>query len=112
LRLDKRNKRLHLQEITEITMPTTLHQAFIKLPDPRVRRNRRHSLIDIVILSILAVLSGAASWDAIALFGRTNIDFLRQILSLRHGIPSHDTINRVFSALNPQAFEQLFMQWA
>ncbi|MDR3133838.1 MAG: transposase family protein [Prevotellaceae bacterium] len=66
--------------MTEITMPTTLHQAFIKLPDPRVRRNRRHSLIEIVILSILAVLSGAASWNAIALFGRTNIDFLRQIL--------------------------------
>jgi predicted transposase YbfD/YdcC len=81
------------------------------LPDPRIRRNRKHSLIDIVILSILAVLSGASSWDAIALFGKTNIDFLRQLIPLRHGIPSHDTINRVFSALNPQAFERLFMQW-
>jgi predicted transposase YbfD/YdcC len=93
-------------------MQTTLHQAFQLLPDPRIRRNRRHSLLDIVILSILAVLSGASSWDAIELFGKTNIDFLRQMLSLRHGIPSHDTINRVFSALNPAAFERLFRQWA
>jgi hypothetical protein len=93
-------------------MNTTLYQIFSMLPDPRIRRNRKHSLIDIVILSILAVLSGASSWDAIALFGKTNLDFLRQLIPLRHGIPSHDTINRVFSALNPNAFERLFMQWA
>jgi predicted transposase YbfD/YdcC len=95
-----------------MNISTNLHKAFSLLPDPRIRRNRRHSLIDIVILSILAVLSGASSWDSIELFGKTNIDFLRQILTLRHGIPSHDTINRVFSALNPKSFERLFMQWA
>jgi hypothetical protein len=38
-------------------------------------------------------------------------NFLRQLLSLRHGIPSHDTINRVFAAIKPNAFEQLFRQW-
>jgi predicted transposase YbfD/YdcC len=37
---------------------------------------------------------------------------LRQILDLPHGIPSHDTFNRVFSLLNPRRFERLFMEWA
>ncbi|GHS89754.1 hypothetical protein FACS1894201_11080 [Bacteroidia bacterium] len=40
------------------------------------------------------------------------MSFLRQILELKNGIPSHDTINRVFSILNPRAFERLFMEWA
>jgi hypothetical protein len=81
------------------------------LPDPRIRRNRRHSLIDIVILSILAVLSGASSWDAIALFGKTNLAVLRQLRPLRHGIPSHDPINRVFSAPESLLSKRLKAAW-
>jgi predicted transposase YbfD/YdcC len=56
-------------------------------------------------------LSGAESYDSIELFGQTNIDFLRQFLSLPNGIPSHDTINRVFQAINSRSFERLFTQW-
>jgi predicted transposase YbfD/YdcC len=93
-------------------MTTNLHQVFTALPDPRHNRNKKHALIDIVILSIVAILSGAESWDSIELFGKTNIAFLKQFLSLKNGIPSHDTINRVFSIINPKAFEQLFAQWA
>ena len=91
---------------------TTLHQTFRKLHDPRVERRKKHKLLDIIILSILAVLCGAESYDSIELFGKSNLDFLRQILDLRNGIPSHDTINRVFSILNPRQFERLFMEWA
>ncbi|GHT04687.1 hypothetical protein AGMMS49525_11310 [Bacteroidia bacterium] len=69
-------------------------------------------MLDIVILSILAVLCGAESYDSIELFGKTNLAFLRQILELKNGIPSHDTINRVLSLLHPRAFERLFMEWA
>jgi predicted transposase YbfD/YdcC len=46
------------------------------------------------------------------MYGKMHLDMLRQILDLRHGIPSHDTINRVFSLLNPRQFERLFMEWA
>jgi len=49
----------------------------------------------------IAVLSGAESYDSIELFGKMNIDFLKQFLKLKNGIPSHDTINRVFQALKP-----------
>jgi predicted transposase YbfD/YdcC len=63
-------------------------------------------------LTIIAVICGAESWDSIELFGKTKINFLKTFLKLPNGIPSHDTINRVFSMLNPRTFERLFFQWA
>jgi predicted transposase YbfD/YdcC len=69
-------------------------------------------LPDIIIPSILAVLCGAESCDSIELFGRENYAFLKQILELKNGIPSHDTVNRVFQALNLRSFERCFIQWA
>ena len=91
---------------------TDLHQAFKSLKDPRIRRNKKHKLQDIIILSIPAILSGAESYDSIALFGRENLEFLRQFLELKNGIPSHDTVNRVFQMLNPRQFERCFILWA
>lgn len=90
---------------------TSLHKAFSTLTDKRINRCKKHNLIDIIILSILAVLSGAESYDAIELYGRTHIDFLKQFLQLKNGIPSHDTINRVFQTLNSRAFELCFISW-
>ena len=91
---------------------TSLHQVFKRLPDPRIDRQKKHNLLDIIILSVLAVLSGAESYDSIVLFGKENFAFLKQILELKNGIPSHDTINRVFQALNPYLFERCFISWA
>jgi predicted transposase YbfD/YdcC len=90
---------------------TSLHRIFGQLSDPRINRKKKHLLIDIVILSVLAVLSGAESWDAIELYGNENLSFLKQILRLPNGIPSHDTINRVFGIINSRHFERLFSQW-
>ena len=93
-------------------MKTSLHHYFDQLPDPRIHRNRKHLLIDIIILSIIAVICGAESWDSIEMFGKSKKDFLSKILKLPNGIPSHDTINRVFSLIREDKFEQLFTQWA
>jgi predicted transposase YbfD/YdcC len=92
-------------------MDTTLHEYFNKLPDPRIHRNKKHLLLDIVILTIIAVICGAESWDSIELFGKSKKAFLSKILKLPHGIPSHDTINRVFSLINATKFENLFIEW-
>jgi len=91
---------------------TSLHQAFFRLYDPRMDRCKKHKLLDIIILSILGVLSGAESYDSIEMFGKENIAFLKQILELKNGIPSHDTINRIFQVLNPKEFERCFIAWA
>lgn len=93
------------------TTKTSLHQYFENIPDYRVSRNKKHLLSDIVILSILAVICGAESWDSIEAFGKTKIKFLRTFLKLPNGIPSHDTINRVFSNVRPKLFEELFIKW-
>ena len=83
---------------------TNLHQAFKSLKDPRIRRNRKHNLLDIIILSILSVLCGAESYDSIALFGRENFNFLKQFLGLKNGIPSHDTIILIQNLANSYDF--------
>jgi predicted transposase YbfD/YdcC len=93
-------------------MKTSLHQFFSQLPDPRIHRNKKHLLIDIVILTIIAVLCGAESWDSIEMFGKSKKDFLSKFLKLPNGIPSHDTINRVFSLIRAERFERLFIKWA
>ena len=93
-------------------MNTSLHHYFGQLPDPRIHRNKKHLLIDIIVLSIIAVICGAESWDSIEMFGKSKKDFLSKILKLPNGIPSHDTINRVFSLIRADKFEILFIQWA
>lgn len=90
---------------------TSLHKYFEYIPDHRVNRNKKHLLSDIIILSILAVICGAESWDSIEIFGKTKIQFLKTFLKLPNGIPSHDTINRVFSSLHPRLFEEAFIKW-
>ncbi len=91
-------------------MKTSLHQYLQWLPDPRTN-NKKHLLIDIIILTIIAVISGAESWDSIELYGNKKKDFLSKILELPNGIPSHDTINRVISSLNAEKFGALFIDW-
>jgi predicted transposase YbfD/YdcC len=85
---------------------------FAKIRDPRVERTRRHSLVDILALSLCAVICGADSFCAIETFGRARKKWLRTFLDLRHGIPTHDTLGRVFAALDPQALAEAFRKWA
>ena len=82
------------------------------MKDPRIHRNKKHKLLYIIILNIFAILCGAKSYDSIALFGKENLEFLRQFLELKNGIPSHDTINHVFQIINPRQFELCFISWA
>ncbi len=92
-------------------METNLHKFFSQIPDPRINRKRKHLLIDIIILCILAVICGAESWDSIEAFGKAKHKFLSKFLKLPNGIPSHDTINRVFSMIHSKKFEEVFAKW-
>ena len=86
-------------------------QYFARLTDPRVERNREHLLEEILLIAIAAVLSGAESWNDIEEYGDSKQEWLQTFLRLPGGIPSHDTFNRVFSALDPEEFEQGFAAW-
>ena len=82
-----------------------------EVPDPRVERRRLHSLPDILTISICALLCGADSFEDMEVFGEAKSDWFQTFLELPHGIPSHDTFNRVFAALDGQAFLECFMRW-
>ena len=86
-------------------MKSNLHTHFKSLKDPRIDRNKQHLLQDILSLVVIGIICGADSWDAIEEFGKAKKEFLSTFLSLPNGIPSHDTINRVFSLIQPQKFE-------
>jgi predicted transposase YbfD/YdcC len=87
-----------------------LLRFFRGLHDPRAD-NARHRLSDILSIAILAVLCGAESWSAVEGWGWGNIEWLSTFLELPHGIPSHDTFDRVFGLLDPLGFEKCFMAW-
>jgi predicted transposase YbfD/YdcC len=84
---------------------------FAELRDPRVERNREHLLEEILLIAIAAVLSGAESWNDIAQYGEDKREWLKTFLTLPSGIPSHDTFNRVFQALDPEEMEKGFFSW-
>lgn len=84
---------------------------FAELTDPRVERNREHVLEEILLMAIAAVLSGAESWNDIEDYGLAKREWLKTFLALPGGIPSHDTFNRVFAALDPEQMEKGFVAW-
>jgi len=87
-------------------------QHFENLSDPRIETsNKRHELMDIVLLSVLSVICGADSFADIERFGIAKEDFLRKILNLPNGIPSHDVINNVLSKLDPKELQEGFISW-
>jgi predicted transposase YbfD/YdcC len=94
-------------------MPTdiTFARFFADLPDPRVNRTKRHRLDDILAITLCAVICGADSFDEIERFGDAREGWLKRFLALPHGIPSHDTFNRVLAALDRKAFAACFARW-
>jgi predicted transposase YbfD/YdcC len=76
-----------------------------------VERNRDHVLEEILLIAIASVLSGAESWNDMEDYGKAKLLWLKTFLKLPSGIPSHDTFNRVFAALDPEQLEKGFVAW-
>jgi predicted transposase YbfD/YdcC len=91
--------------------PISLIVSFQDLPDPRVVGRCDHQLIDIIVIAVCAVISGAESWVDVADFGEAKQEWLSTFLELPAGIPSHDTFGRFFAALDAEAFQASFMRW-
>lgn len=88
-----------------------LLEHFKKLEDPRAEHLLEHQLLDIIGLTICAVICGADTWVDIEHYGCAKQEWLKGFLRLPNGIPSHDTIARLFAALNPAALQECFLNW-
>ena len=84
--------------------------CFAEVPDPRAR-NARHDFLEVIFVALAAVLCGAEDCTDMALFARSKLGLLRQVLKLAHGPPSHDTFSRVFRLIAPEPFEAAFAKF-
>jgi predicted transposase YbfD/YdcC len=89
----------------------TIKKYFRKLRDPRRLRRKKHLLLDIIVIAICGVICGCNDWQQIQTFARSRKDWLKRFLRLPEGIPAHDTFERVFDRLDPQAFQACFREW-
>lgn len=88
-----------------------LVSIFGSVEDPRSDINKLHNLVDILLIGIVSVICGAETWKQMIEFARSKEDFLKKFLQLPNGIPSEDTINRVFSAIDSSQLETCFIEW-
>ena len=92
-------------------MSATFLKHFNSITDPRIERCKKHELIDILLLAISAVLSGAEGWEDIEDFGHLKLDWLKKYGAFEAGIPRHDTIARVICRLKADEIEYAFQSW-
>ena len=84
---------------------------FESLSDPRHTRNRKHLLVDIVVITVCGMVCGCDGPTAIHRWAANRLDWLNQFLTLPNGIPSRDCIRRLLMALKPEAFQKCFQDW-
>lgn len=94
-----------------VQAPRTLVECFQNIEDPRMERTRDHKLIDILVIGLCTMLTVGENFTDMEDFGRAKHDWLKKFLELPNGIPSHDTFNRVFSAVSPDHFLDCFITW-
>lgn len=92
-------------------MDSSIWEHFSIIRDPRIERQKKHNLKDILVITLCGAICGLEHWTHIEDFALTHEAWFRTFLDLPHGIPSHDTIGRVFAVMNPDEFEKAFQQW-
>ena len=98
-------------QLNSESLKDSIEECFGEIPDSRIQKKTAHKLIDIIAISILAIICGADSWSEIETYGRAKQNWLSTFLELENGIPSHDTFARVIRRLDPEILEQSFQKW-
>lgn len=89
----------------------SLADALISIHDPRIDRTKKHKLVDILIIALCATVCGVEGWEEVEIFAEEREDWFKGFLELPNGIPSHDTMYRVFSRLNPKELNAALIRW-
>src|SRR5215217_16281 len=85
--------------------------CFKEIPDPRVKGRCEHELVDVLVIALCTLLCGGDNFNDMEEFGSAKQDWFKTFLRLRHGIPTHDTFNRVLAMIKPEAFLECFLRW-
>lgn len=86
-------------------------ESFSRLTDPRTGKNKRHYFGEIIFIALAAIICQCEGFDDMARFAKLKESWLRKWLKLPNGTPSNDTFRRVFTAIDPKAFNQCFMSF-
>jgi len=95
------------------TTPRPLADYFAELRDPRVQLKCVHEFMDIILIVVVSTIGGADDFVSVTEFARAKEHWFRERLGLKltNGIPSHDTLNRVFAIIAPSQFQNCFLGW-
>ncbi|BCE02647.1 ISAs1 family transposase [Marinicellulosiphila megalodicopiae] len=88
-----------------------IFDQFSSITDFRQSGKIKHPLVNIITITLCATLCGADDWDSIEDYGHAKFEWLSSFLDMSSGVPSHDTISRVFSLLDPVEFQEKFILW-
>jgi len=89
-----------------------LTRSFGKIRDPRRKRgNFRHLLVEVLVITLLAVICGCDTWEDIEDYGQTKKEWLKTFLTLKNGIPGADTYRRLFERIEPKELEKAYREW-
>ena len=99
-----------MSDVRRITLDEVVRH-FEELEDPRCSINRKHPLVSVVVIAVMAVLAGASGPTAIARWAALKEEFLITALDLPDGVPGKDVFRRVLVALRPEAFRACFVNW-
>lgn len=92
-------------------MPSDLLEHLSVIRDPRIDRNKKHDLHEMLFVAVCAVISGAEGWSDIVEFAESKEQWLRRFVKLDNGIPVDDTFARVLSRISPSALQESFVSW-
>lgn len=99
------------KDIRRSALAQPIIACFSSLEDPRVIGRSKHKLIDIIVISICAIICGAKCWNQIEVFGKLRKEWFQTFLELPNGIPSKYTFGRLFALIEPINFQKCFIAW-
>ena len=91
--------------------PILSFSEFEKLDPRRQSGNFTYPFNELIFLTISGVVSGAEGWEDIIIFGKNQLDWLRKYFPYESEIPSPDTLERLFAAIEPKKFSEAFILW-
>ena len=90
-----------------------MKEYFEEITDTRQQWKIKYNLLEVIVMTIIAVTAGAEHWNEIAMYCKGKIEIFREKygLKLENGVPTDDTFQRIFAIIKPEQLEKCFRNW-